>query len=88
MMLLLLLPSQSVTVPLQGFLNAIVYGRTREDFVGIMNSTGHFVVKSEEEGAEIRVTHYDSESEPEENSRLYSQSLTPSSSFNNSTQSS
>lgn len=30
---------QSVTVPLQGFLNAIVYGWTREDFLFIMAST-------------------------------------------------
>jgi len=30
---------QSITVPLQGFLNAIVYGWTREDFLYIMAST-------------------------------------------------
>ncbi len=31
--------TQSITVPLQGFLNAIVYGWTREDFLYIMAST-------------------------------------------------
>ena len=30
---------QSITVPLQGFLNAIVYGWTREDFLYIMVSS-------------------------------------------------
>jgi len=30
---------QSITVPLQGFLNAIVYGWTREDFLYIMAVT-------------------------------------------------
>ena len=30
---------QSVTVPLQGFLNALVYGWTREDFVYVMAGT-------------------------------------------------
>ena len=29
-------PMQSVTVPLQGFLNAIVYGWTRGDFLQVM----------------------------------------------------
>ena len=28
--------TQSITVPLQGFLNAIVYGWTREDFLYVM----------------------------------------------------
>ena len=31
--------TQSITVPLQGFLNAIVYGWTREDFLYVMAST-------------------------------------------------
>ena len=31
-----LFPPQSVTVPLQGFLNAMVYGWTREDFLNVM----------------------------------------------------
>ena len=39
--LFFLLPTytQSITVPLQGFLNAIVYGWTREDFLHVMTST-------------------------------------------------
>lgn len=33
---------QSATVPLQGFLNALVYGWTREDFRRVMmSSSGH-----------------------------------------------
>ena len=36
---LILLYLQSITVPLQGFLNAIVYGWTREDFLYIMVSS-------------------------------------------------
>ena len=31
--------TQSITVPLQGFLNAIVYGWTRDDFLNIMAMT-------------------------------------------------
>lgn len=30
---------QSITVPLQGFLNAIVYGWTRDDFLNVMAVT-------------------------------------------------
>ena len=36
---LLHMNTQSITVPLQGFLNAIVYGWTREDFLYVMAST-------------------------------------------------
>ncbi len=39
---------QSVTVPLQGFLNAIVYGWTREDFVNVM-APKDLVVKVDQE---------------------------------------
>ena len=37
-----LLYTQSVTVPLQGFLNALVYGWTREDFL-------HVIVRSRDD---------------------------------------
>ncbi len=31
------MPPQSVTIPVQGFLNAIVYGWTRDDFLYVMS---------------------------------------------------
>lgn len=37
---------QSVTLPLQGFLNAIVYGWTREDFVNALDLGQHVVQSS------------------------------------------
>lgn len=50
---------QSMTVPLQGFLNAIVYGSTREDFVHMMGNTARFF-SEEENGAKVHVIHYNS----------------------------
>ena len=41
---------QSITVPSQGFLNAIVYGWTREDFVGLVS------VNSDSEEAKIEAS--------------------------------
>ena len=41
-LLLTIILFQSITVPLQGFLNSIVYGRTRDDFIDVMDSTGRF----------------------------------------------
>ena len=35
-----------MTLPLQGFLNAIVYGWTREDFVNALHLTTNHVVES------------------------------------------
>jgi len=43
------LVSQSVTVPLQGFLNAIVYGWTRGDFLFIMAATSSHSYQKEAE---------------------------------------
>ena len=40
---------QSVTVPLQGFLNAIVYGWTRGDFLFIMAATSSHSYQKEAE---------------------------------------
>ena len=48
-----------MTVPLQGFLNAIVYGRTREDFVNMMGNTARFF-SEEENGARVHVIRYNS----------------------------
>lgn len=56
---------QSVAVPLQGFLNAIVYGRTRIDFVRMMSSTRIFYVKTEDGSSELHMTHNSMESDEE-----------------------
>lgn len=57
---LTLTPPQSVTVPLQGFLNAIVYGHTREDFVHMMGTTGRFFAE-EQDSSPVQVIRYSSE---------------------------
>lgn len=50
--------TQALFVPLQGFLNAIVYGWTREDFLDVMASTrgrggqDSFILSQEEEEEE------------------------------------
>ena len=54
-----------MTVPLQGFLNAIIYGRTTDDFVRMMGTTARFFAQSER-GGEIHVIHYSSEYEHDE----------------------
>lgn len=61
-MITTLSPLQSVTVPLQGFLNAIIYGRTREDFVHMMGTTGRFFAAPvEDDSSAIHVIRYNSE---------------------------
>jgi hypothetical protein len=53
---------QSATVPLQGFLNSIVYGRTRDDFVQMMGTTGQFYNRvTEEDSSRVHVIDYSSE---------------------------
>lgn len=68
---------QSITVPLQGFLNAIVYGWTREDFLFIMAATHRHkplteppqinnidtVYDDDEELSDLESSYYDSEAE-------------------------
>ena len=51
--------TQSVTVPAQGFLNALVYGWTREDFVHtIMHRRDTSASRFSDEGSEIRSGSY------------------------------
>lgn len=50
---------QSFTVPLQGFLNALVYGWTREDFIHtIMHRRGTSGSRFSDEESEIRSGSY------------------------------
>lgn len=59
---------QSVTVPLQGFLNAIIYGSTREDFVHMMGTTARFfAAETEGDGSEVHVIRSEHEGEGEGN---------------------
>ena len=44
-------------VPLQGFLNAVVYGRTRDDFVHMMASTARFFANTGSGKAEMHYAH-------------------------------
>lgn len=48
-------------MPLQGFLNAIIYGRTRDDFVQMMGTTGRFFAAPEDDSSAIHVIRYNSE---------------------------
>ena len=40
---------QSITVPIQGFLNAIVYGWTREDFISVHVNSDVYPTEAETE---------------------------------------
>ena len=84
--------TQSITVPLQGFLNAIVYGWTREDFLYIMASTKRHTPLNEPQINDIDVpalgehdgllsdletsSNYESDSEPMYHNR-YRRQQTP-----------
>ena len=50
---------QSVTVPLQGFINAIVYGWTREDFLASMGITNSKTIRGEDGELEVSICRED-----------------------------
>lgn len=76
---------QSVTVPLQGFLNAIVYGQTQEDFVHMMESTARFFSQSSGRRAQLHLSRdivsEEGEMPEEEMERRENKSLLDSGSF-------
>ena len=77
-------PPQALTVPCQGFLNALVYGWTRGDFLSVMSarrhsrpqpdsvSTSYGGVEQEEEEEETEGVDWERGLQPAENSLLFS----------------
>ncbi len=57
---------QSVTVPLQGFLNALVYGWTREDFIHVMKYNNKKIAGGEQNMETATPTHQHFQRELEE----------------------
>lgn len=55
-------PLQGVTIPVQGFLNAIVYGWTRDDFLYVMSMRQLTTDQSEEVEVEVSAQEIEEES--------------------------
>lgn len=64
---------QSLTVPLQGFLNAIVYGWSREDFLYVVASTTPYGF-DDHSGNDVNAVEHDRVSPDLESSSLFTDS--------------